>query len=121
MKAQEDLQLVESNILLYETKCTDLNLQLKQSRTETKNMMESIKILENERKKIEGAQEAIRKQHEEETLQRIDMENRIQSLKEELSFKSEIYKLELSNRSNSKSHVSIEKNNIHYNIIPKNI
>ena len=34
---------------------------------------------------------ALRKQLEEETLLRVDLENRIQSLKEELAFKSQVY------------------------------
>ena len=34
---------------------------------------------------------ALRKQLEEETLLRVDLENRIQSLKEELAFKSQVH------------------------------
>ena len=51
----------------------------------------SLQRLRGEVASLERQLAALRKQLEEETLLRVDLENRIQSLKEELAFKSQVY------------------------------
>jgi len=47
--------------------------------------------LKSELPKVEKQLETAKKQLEDETIQRVDLQNRVQSLKEELAFKDEIH------------------------------
>lgn len=51
--------------------------------------------MEKENEKLQALLDDCRKNLEEETLQRIDLENHIQSLKEENSFKDQVFQQEL--------------------------
>lgn len=82
--------------MIYETRCNDLQSQFNQSQAERKKLTEKERELEKELDRVKGLLDDARKHLEEETLQRIDLENNIQSLKEDISFKDQIYQQELS-------------------------
>ncbi|XP_043260052.1 lamin Dm0-like isoform X2 [Colletes gigas] len=90
-----DLQVAERNLLLYETRYNDLQSQYNQSQAERKRLTERERELEQEVEKLKTLLEDARKHLGEETLQRVVLENSIQSLKEDISFKDQIYQQEL--------------------------
>lgn len=82
--------------MMYESRCNDLQSQYNQSQAERKKLAEKERELEKELERVKGLLVDARKHLEEETLQRIDLENNIQSLKEDISFKDQVYQQELS-------------------------
>lgn len=90
-----DLQVAERNSLLYETRYNDLQSQYNQCQAERKKDTERRNELEQEVEKLKALLEDSRKHLGEETLQRIVLENNIQSLKEDISFKDQMYQQEL--------------------------
>ncbi|XP_076618336.1 lamin Dm0 isoform X2 [Colletes latitarsis] len=90
-----DLQVAERNLLLYETRYNDLQSQYNQSQAERKRLTERERELEQEVEKLKTLLEDARKHLGEETLQRVVLENSIQSLKEDISFKDQVYQQEL--------------------------
>ncbi|XP_076278341.1 lamin-C isoform X2 [Lasioglossum baleicum] len=90
-----DLQVAERNLILYETRYNDLQSQYTHSQADRKKLAEREKELEDEVEKLKTLLEDARKHLSEETLQRIVLENNIQSLKEDISFKDQIYQQEL--------------------------
>ncbi|KAG7198897.1 hypothetical protein KM043_015718 [Ampulex compressa] len=94
-KKIKDLQIAERNVLIYETRCNDLQSQCNQSQTERKKLADKERELEKEVERLRTLLNDARKHLEEETLQRIDLENNIQSLKEDISFKDQVYQQEL--------------------------
>ncbi|XP_032678920.1 lamin Dm0-like isoform X2 [Odontomachus brunneus] len=95
-KKTKELQIAERNAMIYETRCNDLQSQFNQSQAERKKLAEKERELEKELDRMKGLLDDARKHLEEETLQRIDLENNIQSLKEDISFKDQVYQQELS-------------------------
>ena len=69
--------------------------QYNQSQAERKKLAERERELEKEIERLAALLEDTRKHLEEETLQRIDLENHIQSLKEDISFKDQVYQQEI--------------------------
>ncbi|XP_014609112.1 PREDICTED: lamin-C-like isoform X2 [Polistes canadensis] len=94
-KKTKDLQITERNLSLYEARNNDLTSQLTQCQTERKKITDKDRELEKENERLNAALNDTRHHLEEETLQRIDLENHIQSLKEDLSFKDQVYQQEL--------------------------
>ncbi|XP_031827558.1 lamin-C isoform X2 [Nomia melanderi] len=90
-----DLQVAERNLLLYETRHNDLQSKYNQSEAERKRLADRERELEDEVEKLKVLLEDARKHLSEETLQRVVLENNIQSLKEDISFKDQIYQQEL--------------------------
>lgn len=64
--------------------------------SDRKKFQDDLKELEKEVDKLKKQLDASRKNLEEETLARVDLENNIQSLREELTFKDQVYQQELS-------------------------
>ncbi|KAL7295213.1 lamin Dm0-like isoform X1 [Trichogramma pretiosum] len=95
-KRTKDLQVAERNLQMYETRCTDLQTQYNQSQAERKKLAERERELEKEVERLTAVLDETRRHLEEETLQRIDLENHIQSLKEDISFKDQVFQQELS-------------------------
>lgn len=95
-KKTKDLQIAERNATIYESRCGDLQSQFNQSQAERKKLAERVRELEKEVERLQALLDDCRKNLEEETLQRIDLENHIQSLKEENSFKDQVYQQEIS-------------------------
>ncbi|XP_063981766.1 lamin Dm0-like isoform X1 [Diachasmimorpha longicaudata] len=94
-KKTKDLQVAERNASIYETRCNDLQSQYNQSQAERKKLQERERELEKEVERLKGLLDDARKHLEEETLQRIDLENNIQSLREDISFKDQVFQQEL--------------------------
>ena len=94
-KKTKDLQIAERNAMIYETRCSDLQSQFNQSQAERKKLTEKDRDSEKEIDRLKALLDDARKHLEEETLQRIDLENNIQSLKEDISFKDQVYQQEL--------------------------
>ncbi|XP_015432137.1 PREDICTED: lamin Dm0-like isoform X2 [Dufourea novaeangliae] len=103
-----DLQIAEKNLMLYETRYNDLQSQYNQSQAERKRLTDREKELEEEVEKLKELLEDARKHLSEETLQRIVLENNIQSLKEDISFKDQIYQQELT-ETRSKRQIDISE------------
>ncbi|XP_043280320.1 lamin Dm0-like isoform X2 [Venturia canescens] len=95
-KKIKDHQIAERNLSVFEARCGDLQSQYNQSQAERKKLTERERELEKEVERLKGLLVDARKHLEEETLQRIDLENNIQSLKEDISFKDQVYQQELS-------------------------
>ncbi|XP_053971249.1 lamin-C-like isoform X2 [Hylaeus anthracinus] len=90
-----DLQVAERSVLLYETRCNDLQSQYNQSQAERKKLIDRERELEQEVDKLKALLDDTRKHLADETLQRVVLENSIQSLKEDISFKDQVYQQEL--------------------------
>lgn len=82
--------------MIFETRCNDLQSQFNQSQAERKKLAERERELEKELERTKALLDDARKHLEEETLQRIDLENNIQSLKEDIIFKDQVFQQELS-------------------------
>ncbi|XP_034948539.1 lamin Dm0-like isoform X2 [Chelonus insularis] len=95
-KKTKELHVYERNYILCETRYNDLQSQYNQVQSEKKKLQEHERELEKENEKLKAQLDDARKHLEEETLQRIDLENNIQSLKEDISFKDQVFQQELS-------------------------
>lgn len=95
-KKTKECGVAESNYRLFEQKFHDLNGKYNGACSERKKAQDELKEAEKENDKFKKMLEALRKNLEEETLARVDLENNIQSLKEELTFKDQVFQQELS-------------------------
>ncbi|KAK5644863.1 hypothetical protein RI129_006163 [Pyrocoelia pectoralis] len=73
-----------------------LQLKCNQTQSDAKNAQLELSDLEKERDKLKGHLEELRKQLEDESLRRVDVENTNQSLCVELVFKDQVYQEQLS-------------------------
>ncbi|KAJ4447794.1 hypothetical protein ANN_09802, partial [Periplaneta americana] len=94
-KKTKDLSLAEKSMAMYESRMSDLNSKYSQAVADRKKATDEMKDLEKECEKLRKQVEELRKHLEDETLARIDLENNVQSLREELSFKEQVYNQEL--------------------------
>lgn len=95
-KKEKDLASAEKKLVNLESLNQDLQSRLNQAVAERKRMEERLKETENDQEKLNKQLAAAKSQLEEETLMRVDLENRVQSLKEELTFKESIHEKEIS-------------------------
>ena len=107
-KKTKECVTAENNARLYEQKFHDLSAKYNTAASERKKAQDEVKELEKENDKLKKMLDALRKNLEEETLARVDLENNIQSLKEELTFKDQIFQQELS-ESRSRRQVEISE------------
>lgn len=89
-KKSKDLVIAENSVRVFETRLNDLTLKCNQAQADAKKAIGDLKDLEKERDKLRKTVEQLRKQLEEESLARVDVENNNQSLREELSFKDQV-------------------------------
>lgn len=94
-KKSKDLTLAENSARIYETRCNELQLKYNQANADAKKAIGDLKDLEKERDKLKKLLDEHRKQLEEESLARVEVENANQSLREELSFKDQVYQQQL--------------------------
>jgi lamin B len=80
---------------MYESRCVELSGKYSTACSERKKYQEEAKELEKECERMRKEFEDLRKQIGEETLARVDLENNIQSLREELTFKDQLHSQEL--------------------------
>nr|AME17873.1 lamin [Euperipatoides rowelli] len=94
-KREKDLAAAEKSFLRAEGQVQDLQSRLNYALSERKKFEDENKDLRNENEQLKKQLLLAKKQLEEETLLRVDLENRVQSLREELAFKSQIHEQEL--------------------------
>lgn len=90
-KAKKDLATAERNANLYESRFNDITIKYNQALVEKKKALDDIK----EADKLAKQLDEMRKNLAEETLLRVDMENRLQSLKEDFEFKEAVHDKQL--------------------------
>lgn len=94
-KKTKDLSLAETNISVYESRLSDTTSKYNQAQSDRKKLLEENKALEKERDKLLRDLADIRKQLEDELLTRVEIENALQTAKEELAFKEQMHKQQL--------------------------
>lgn len=87
--------MADQNARIYESRYTEIQGKYNTAASDRKKLQDDMKELEKEAEKLRKQLEALRKSLEEETLTRIDLENTLQSLREELSFKDGMHQQEL--------------------------
>lgn len=80
---------------LYEQRYNDLQAKFNSAIADKKKALDDNKELENEIAKLKAALNDLRKHLEEETLARVETENTAQSLREELTFNTQVHSQEL--------------------------
>ncbi|CAD6999972.1 unnamed protein product [Ceratitis capitata] len=107
-KKTKDCSFAEGNARMYESRASDLSNKYNAANADRKKAVdelnEALKEIERLRKQLEEA----RKLLEDETLARVDLENNIQSLREELTFKDQIHVQEM-NETRSRRQVEISE------------
>lgn len=95
-KKTKELAELERDARASEAKCIELTASYNSVCSERKKLQEELKECEKESTKLRKTFENMRKDLEHETLIRVDLENNIQSLREELTFKEQVHSQELS-------------------------
>ncbi|XP_037078855.1 lamin-C-like [Pollicipes pollicipes] len=94
-RRERDLENAEKKISLQDMQIRDLQGRMHQALQDKKKATEELEGEQLENHKLRKQLEEMRKQLESEALARVDMENRCQSLKEELEFKTNVYEGQL--------------------------
>lgn len=94
-KKKKECLIAENNARMYESRFTDINGKYLTACSERDKALDCVKELELENDKLRKLLSEARKNLEEETLARVDLENNIQSLQEELTFKEQVHEQEL--------------------------
>lgn len=94
-KKTKDLILAENSARMYEARCSELSGKYTTACNERKKALGDLEDASNENVKLRKQCEDLRKHLEEETLARVDLENNLQSAREELTFKDQIHRQEL--------------------------
>uniref|UniRef100_A0A1L8DX61 Putative nuclear envelope protein n=1 Tax=Nyssomyia neivai TaxID=330878 RepID=A0A1L8DX61_9DIPT len=94
-KKTKDLALAENSARMYESRCSELTGKYNTACNDRKKFQDEAKELAKENEKLRRQLEDLRKHLEEETLARVDLENSVQSLREEISFKDGVHQQEL--------------------------
>lgn len=109
LRAKEaDLTSCEKKLLSAEAQVNETQARLADAVNQRRHFEDEYNKLKKEFDLLTKSLATAKKQLEDETIQRVDLENRIQSLKEELAFKSQIFEQEL-NESVSRSRVVTEE------------
>lgn len=107
-RRDRDAKNAEKKNLELQNDLSDLQSRLNDAENHKKYAEGEASRLRGEVANLERQIAALKKQLEEETLLRVDLENRIQSLKEELAFKSQVYEQEL-NESRTRTTTTIDE------------
>lgn len=107
-RAARDLEKSEKKLLAAEAQVNDLQARLSDAINQRKHWENEYHKVKAELDRLEKALAAAKKQLEEETIARVDLENRIQSLKEELAFKSSLHAQEL-NETRTRTEIQLEE------------
>lgn len=94
-KKEKELTATERRLGTTELLNQDLQSRLLQVQNERKKLQDELKELQADLGKLTKQLAAIKLQLEDEILRRVDLENRLQSMKEELSFKESVHEKEL--------------------------
>lgn len=107
-KKCKEAQIAEDAARLYESKYNEINNKYNAAVAERKKAVDDAKDFERELNKLRKQYEEYRKSLEEETLARVDLENTVQSLREELSFRDQVHTREL-NETRTRRQVDISE------------
>ncbi|KAL1114859.1 hypothetical protein AAG570_007683, partial [Ranatra chinensis] len=91
----KELSLIQTSYSVNESRLSDITAKYNQLQQERKKLADENKNLEKERNKLATQLSEARKFLEEETLLRVDLENSIQSVREELAFKEQVHEQQL--------------------------
>jgi len=103
LKKERDLSAAEKALLAAEAQVEELNGKLNIAENERKKLALELKELRDECARVVGQLKEAKKQLESETLMRVDLENRCQSLKEELQFKNTMHEQEITESRSKKT------------------
>jgi len=95
LRRERELENAEKQLQLQDAQIRDLQARLNQALQDKKKAQDDLKEAQLDNHKLTKQLEEVRKQLESEALARVDMENRCQSLKEELEFKTSVYEEQL--------------------------
>ncbi|KAK3602508.1 hypothetical protein CHS0354_029318 [Potamilus streckersoni] len=107
-RRDRDAKNAEKKALELQAQMADQQAKLDDAENQRKHAEAEAARARAELAQLERQLATARKQLEDETLARVDLENRIQSLKEELSFKSQVYEQEL-NETRTRTTMEIEE------------
>ncbi|KAB7506119.1 Lamin Dm0 [Armadillidium nasatum] len=107
-RKERDLNTAEKSLTAAESQVAELTSKLQITDSERKKLLNDLRDLKDEVNRLTRQLVEAKKQLENETLMRVDLENRCQSLKEELQFKQQVYEKEIS-ETRSKRHVEISE------------
>jgi lamin B len=105
---EKDLSLAEKRLLSAESQINELQAKLNDAINQRRYWEDEYNKMKKENDTLAKNLAGVKKLLEEETILRVDLENRMQSLKEELVFKKQIYEQEL-NESMHRSRVVVEE------------
>uniref|UniRef100_A0A182F2L3 LTD domain-containing protein n=1 Tax=Anopheles albimanus TaxID=7167 RepID=A0A182F2L3_ANOAL len=91
----KELSELEKDARVHESRCIELTASYNTICSERKKLQEELNEAEKEAEKLRRTFDTMRKDYEHETLVRVDLENNIQSLREELTFKEQVHSQEL--------------------------
>lgn len=94
-KKEKELASTEKQLKSAEVLHQELQRRMNQLLPENRKLEAQLKEAENEKNKLEQLLATLKKDLEDETLLRVDLENRLQSAKEELSFRESIHEREV--------------------------
>uniref|UniRef100_A0A182NTP4 LTD domain-containing protein n=1 Tax=Anopheles dirus TaxID=7168 RepID=A0A182NTP4_9DIPT len=92
----KELSELEKEARANESRCIELTANFNTVSSERKKLQDELRETDKEADKLRRTFETMRKDYEHETLVRVDLENNIQSLREELTFKEQVHSQELS-------------------------
>lgn len=98
----------EKRLLSLESQLNNLQARLSDANAFKRQMEEEMARLKKEFDQGDRQLQVARKQLEDETMKRVDLENRIQSLREQLSFQKEVHEEELNNSAAQKRGFTLE-------------
>lgn len=105
---EKDLTVVEKKLLAAESQVTELQARLNDAVNQRRHWEDEYNKLKKESDILIKSLATAKKQLEDETIMRVDLENRVQSLKEELAFNTQVHAQELS-ESMHRSRVVVEE------------
>lgn len=93
---------------MYESRAADLSAKYSAANADRKKAVDELNDLQKELDRLRNLLDEARKNLEDETLARVDLENNIQSLREELTFKDQVHMQEI-NETRSRRQVEISE------------
>ncbi|XP_022184556.1 lamin Dm0 [Nilaparvata lugens] len=107
-KSNTDLTLAKRNATILDSQLSDLQGKYNQAQADRKKLLDENKNLEKERDALRTKLKDLEREIENETLHRIDTENALQTVREELEFKEQMHQQQLI-ETRSKRHVEISE------------
>lgn len=105
-KKNKDCSIAEGNARMYEARAADLSNKYNAANADRKKALDELNDLKKDCERLRQQLQDARKMLEEETLARVDLENSVQSLREELTFKDQVHVQEV-NETRSRRQVDI--------------